>query len=231
MRWRHLPLFAFVLLLPACSNVCKPLSACGTFTFTGTKVDTPETNGLDMSLSFAFTPSACGSSCTCNTVCYVQMVRTVDMETMEYIYPSDEKKNRATGNGWYVDRLEGKIWGYYGRNDDGSFAGTLTPGSDTTPAILVDSPSRPEVEPWIHIWWQAVSVPVCIQPGSGCVNKLLGYYFWSWLVDASGKVSDPIHARAWEPLQTEFDSAVSAWNTQAPTLGKNTFPAFTRLGP
>jgi hypothetical protein len=30
-------------------------------------------------------------------------------------------------------------------------------------------------------------------------------------------------------IEDAFDDAVSEWNTQAPTLGKNTFPAFTRL--
>ena len=227
MRLRHVPLSIALLTLSSCASIPK----CGDFTFTGDKVDTREVNGVDMNVSFDFNPETCGSNCTCNPVAYIQVVRTVDMESFAYIYPSEEKEDRATANGWYIDRLEGKIWGYYGRNDDGSFAATLEPGSETEPAILLDGPQRPEEEPWIQIWWQAVSVPACIQAGSGCENELLGYYFWSWLVDNVGAVSDPVHAVAWKPLEDEVDAAVGEWNIQAPGLGKNTFPAFSRLAP
>jgi hypothetical protein len=219
-------LLLVALLVPACTS----LKRCGEFTFTGTKVDTSDQNGIDMNVSFDFNPADCGSPCTCNPVCYIQIVRTVDMETFTYIYPSSEKQDRATANGWYIDRLEGKKWGYYGRNDDGSFASTLDPGSETDPAILFDGPRR-QSEPWLNIWWEAVSVPVCIQSGSGCANKLLGYYFWSWLVDTAGTVTGIVNAVAWEPLEQETDAAVGRWNAQAPGLGKNTFPAFTRLAP
>ena len=227
MRSRHVPLSIALLILSSCA----PIPRCGDFTFTGDKVDNREVNGVDMNVSFDFNPETCGSNCTCNPVAYIQIVRTVDMESFAYIYPSEEKEDRATANGWYIDRLEGKIWGYYGRNNDGSFAANLEPGSETEPAILFDGPQRPEEEPWIQIWWQAVSVPACIQAGSGCENKLLGYYFWSWLVDNVGAVSDPVHAVAWKPLENEVDAAVGEWNIQAPGLGKNTFPAFARLAP
>jgi hypothetical protein len=227
----HWPSISFAVALLLGLSSCTPVPRCGNFTFNGTKVDTAGSNGIDMDVSFDFNPAGCGSSCTCNPVAYVQIVRTVDMQDFTYIYPSEEKQDRATEDGWYIDRLAGKKWGYYGRNDDGSFAGTLTPGSETTNAILRDSPRRPEAEPWLDIWWQAVSVPVCIQAGSGCENKLLGFYFWSWFVDPGGAVADPIHAIAWRPLENSVDAAVAEWNTQAPGLGKFTFPAFTRLVP
>ncbi len=229
MRLKHWLALFLVLSMAGCEGMCTKIPSCGIFTFTGSKVDTSTVNGLDMNLSYDFNPADCGSNCSCNTVAYIQIVRTVDMEDSTYIYPSSEKEERANDNGWYIDRLEGKKWGYYGRNDDGSFASTLDPGSENDPAILFDAPSRGEAEPWIDIWWQAVSVPVCIQNGSGCENKLLGYYFWSWVVEPSGVVNDPIHAIAWEDHDGEVDLAVEKWNIQAPTLGKNTFPAFTRL--
>ena len=231
MRKRQLIVLMVVLLLAGCERICTPVPRCGTFTFTGTKVDTSTQNGVDMNVSFDFNPDGCSSTCTCDPVCYVQIVRTVDMDTSVYIYPTSEKEDRANANGWYIDRIPDRIWGYYGRNDDGSFASTLNPGSETDPTILFDSPRRPEDEPWIDIWWQAVSAPVCIQSGSGCQNNLLGYYFWSWIVEPNGTTSDPIHAVAWENLDDEVDSAVTEWNAQAPGLGKNTFPAFTRLAP
>ncbi len=232
MTWsRRASTVVLLLSVGACTNFCTPLGRCGLFDFTGSKVDTSNTNGIDMQVSFDFNPENCGSECTCNPVAYVQIVRTVDMESGIYIYPSSEKEDRATAAGWYIDRLEGRKWGYYGRNDDGSFASSLDPGSETEPAILFDSPRRRQAEPWLAIWWQAVSVPACIQDTSGCSNRLLGYYFWSWLVDDAGTVSDPVHANAWEPMQADFDAAVGEWNAQAPGLGKNTFPAFTQLAP
>lgn len=231
MRLRHILFLVPLLFLASCNQLCVPVPKCGDFTFTGNKVDTPDNNGLDMNLRFDFHPASCGSGCTCNPVCYLQIVRTVDLEALVYIYPSAEKQDRANAEGWYIDRIEGRIWGYYGRNNDGSFAGNLTPGSDTTPTTLFDGPRRPEAEPWIQIWWQAVSVPVCIQAGSGCENKLLGYYFWSWTVNNAGVVNGPIDAVAWKSLDAEIPSAVAGWNAQAPGLGKNTFPAFSPLAP
>ena len=160
MRLKHWLALLVVMSMAGCSSFCAKIPSCGIFTFTGSKVDTSSVNGLDMNLSFDFNPTAdCGSNCSCNTVAYIQIVRTVDMEDSTYIYPSAEKEGRANGNGWYIDRLEGKKWGYYGRNDDGTFASTLDPGSENDPAILFDAPSRGEAEPWIDIWWQAVSVP------------------------------------------------------------------------
>jgi hypothetical protein len=231
MRLRKYLFLVPLLLLATSNQFCTPVPKCGDFTFTGTKVDTSSNNGLDMNLRFDFHPAACGAGCTCNLVCYVQIVRTVDMQTYVYVYPSAEKQGRANAEGWYIDRIEGRVWGFYGRNNDGSFAGTLIPGSDTSPTTLFDGPSRPEAEPWLQVWWQAVSVPVCIQAGSGCQNKLLGYYFWSWLVNDAGTVTGPVDAIAWRPLEDEFDTAVTGWNAQAPGLGKNAFPAFSRLVP
>lgn len=229
MRIKRWLIYVLALTMAGCISDCKPLTGCGIFTFTGSKVDTATANGLDMNLSFDFNPADCGSGCTCDPVAYIQIVRTVDQENGTFIFPSSEKEERANPNGWYIDRLEGKIWGYYGRNDDGTFASTLDPGSDTENAVLFDAPSRSESEPWIDIWWQAVSVPVCIQEGSGCKDKLLGYYFWSWQVDPSGVTSDPIHMRAWESHDAEVNSAVEGWNAQAPGLGKNVFPSFSKL--
>lgn len=206
---------------------CQPIPPCGEFTFTGAVVDTAAQNGVDMDVSFDFDPGECEFDCACDLVCYVQIVRTVDLNDGTYHYPSTEKADRATADGWYLDRLAGRIWGYYGRYDDGTFAASLDTGSDVDPAILYDSPRRGEAEPWLGIWWQAVSVPVCIDEDSDCENQLLGYYFWSWWVDDDGNVPGIIDTIAWEPQDEDFDEAVDEWNAQAPGLGKNTFPAFT----
>jgi hypothetical protein len=218
-----------LLLIGMMLNACKPTRRCGVFTFTGSVNDGSSSNSLPMNLSFDFDPAACGSSCNCNPVGYIQMVRNYDFEDGTYIYPSSEKEDRATGYGWYIDRVEGRKWGYYGMNDDGTFASYLTPGSATTNAILGDEPSRPESEPWLGFWWQAVSAPVCIQSSSSCNNRLLGYYFWSWMVEANGHVPAPFHGNAWKSLDAELLNAVSEWNAQAPGLGKNVFPSLSNL--
>ncbi len=227
MRRKKVYLGFALLILASCNGICDKIPPCGDFTFTGTIFDTSTSNGINMNLRFNFNPADCGSDCSCDTVCYVQMVRTYAFDGGTYLYPSSEKSNRATAYGWYIDRLEGKIWGYYGRNDNGSFASSLVPGTNTTDAILYDSPRRGEGSPYLGIWWQAVSVPVCIDGDSGCHDFMLGSYFWSWLVNDAGTVTGIVKTEAWEPLDTHFDDAVAEWNVQAPTLGKNTFPVFS----
>jgi hypothetical protein len=210
---------------------CTSTGACGAFDFQGSVDDTSTSNGITASVDFDFTPMNCGSSATCDLVAFVQIVRTLDLDTFTGLFPSTEKEDRATTDGWYIDRIPGRIWGYYGRNDDGSFAGTVTPGSDTVTATLFDAPNRPEAEPWLDIWWMAVTVPVCLDNNSVILDNLLGYYFWSWVVDPAGGVGDPIDSIAWVPQDQSFADAVVEWNQQAPGLGKNQFPTFIDLTP
>ncbi len=202
---------------------------CGNFSFSGSEYDTTTVNGIDAAVTFNFDPSECGSACSCGLIPYVQIVRTWSFDSAQPLYPSTEKQERATSGGWYIDRVAGRKWGYYGRNDDGSFAYYLTPGSDALPAVLMDAPRRPESSPWLNIWWQAVSVPACIDDTSGCSNQMAGYYFWSWLVDDTGGVAGIFDANAWKRLDDVVDDAVDKWDIQAAGLGKHAFPDFGRL--
>lgn len=217
------------ITLAACTKYCTV--PCGEFELHDRGVlDTATQNGWEMDLDFAFHPADCGVECTCNKVAFVQMVRSVDHGDGTYIYPTSEKEDRATSEGWYIDRLETRIWGYYGRYDDGSFASTVTVGSDTSTANLYDFPKRGEYEPWLGITWMAITVPVCIDnPTSSCNEHLLGYYEWVWLVDDAGTVPGTLHWVSPKGFKDDFDDAVAEWNAQAPGLGKNNFPAFTRL--
>ena len=209
---------------------CERIQPCGNFTFTGNTFSGAK-NGLGMNLSFAFDPATCGKpACDAPKICYIQMVRTYDLDEGTFSYISEEHQARAIEYGWYVDRVLGKKWGYYGRNDDGSFGGNLSPGDNNTPAVLSDAPSRPSS--MTGIWWQAVSAPVSIDAGnSSCNSNFLGYYYWSWIVNQDGTISndDIIQLVARENLHLTLDAAVSAWNTQAPSLSHNTFPAFNKL--
>jgi len=223
-----LPLLgATVLLAIGCGPATVP---CGSFTFTGTP---HSDHGITNTVSFSFDPAACGArACNCNTICYIQIVRIYDMQDGTYLQPHSEQTNRmVTGNptpafnGWAVDRLAGRTWGYYGRNNDGTFASTLTTGGNTSPAILRDRPSGwPEGS-----WFDAVSVPVCIDSDSGCVNRLLGYEYWLFVVGNDGTVGTPFSEIGRDWHADVFDLAVNLWNTQAASLGRNSFPALSRL--
>jgi hypothetical protein len=227
----RMALILTLILVSGILGACNPTGRCGTFGFTGSLNDSSTNNGINASVDFDLNPSACGSPATCDLVAWVQIVRTLDLDTFAGLYPSSEKADRATADGWYIDRVAGRIWGYYGRNDDGSFASYVTTGSDTSTATLGDAPSRPESEPWLDIWWMAVSVPVCLDTDSAILNNLAGYYFWSFTVDDRGVVDGPIDAIAWVPQDVSFADAVVLWNAQAPGLGKNTFPSFANLAP
>ncbi len=65
-----------------------------------------------------------------------------------------------------------------------------------------------------------MDVAVCVKSDKegGCNNRILGYYFWSWIIDDKGVGQKFITAPAWKDLDTEFQSAVAAWNKWAPTL-------------
>lgn len=215
-----------VLFAVGCGSPTHP---CGAFTFNGSPNGDRGENITD---SFAFNPSQCHSNCTANTIAYLQIVRIVDLQTGEFLAPSSQQQARivtgqseAVYNGWAIDRLDGRVWGYYGRNNDGSFASTLTPGSNSSPAVLFDSPSG-----WPDdSWFDAVDVPVCIDARSACANNLLGYYYWLFVVNRGGSTSSPFSEVGVDWNQTAVDLAVAKWNSTAPGLGKNVFPAFTRL--
>ena len=215
------------IILSACGTATQP---CGQFAFSGAA----HTNrGIQMTLNFDFDPPTCAApACNCGKVAYVQIIRILDIDTGNYLAPNSDQQNRiVTGqstarlNGWAVDRLAGRNWGYYGRNNDGAFASTLTTGSNATDAILRDTPSGwPD-----QSWFDAVSVPVCINAAATCVNQLCGFYYWFFLVDGSGDTSDPFDKIAVDWHRDAVDEAVDEWNTDAPGLGKNSFPTFTRM--
>jgi hypothetical protein len=219
-------LVAGVLLVPGCGNPTQP---CGVFTFSGSPTTAP---GEYITDQFAFNPSLCGASCTSNQIVYIQIVRVIDMTTGEFLAPGPQQQARiVTGNptvaynGWSVDRLEDHNWGYYGRNNDGTFDSALTPGSSSSPATLIDTPGGwpPET------WFDAVDVPVCIDSDSSCVNNLLGYYYWLYTEDSSGVTGTPYSEIGVDWMQTAVDLSIAKWNANAPGLGKTVYPAFTRL--
>lgn len=226
MRKMLLPVICTIAVIAGCGNPTLP---CGTFSFSGS----PNSNrGENISTSFSFSPGVCSSNCNTNTIAYIQIVRIIDRDTGDFLAPSSQQQDRivtglpdATSNGWAVDRIDGRVWGYYARNNDGSFASYLTTGSNASPAVLGDSPSGwPD-----NSWFDAVDVPVSIDANSICVNKLMGYYYWLFIVNPGGGTGSPINEIGVDWNQTSVDLAVAKWNATAPGVGKNVFPAFTRI--
>lgn len=216
----------FIAVLPIIS--CNVNGPCGTFNFTGVLIDDAFDNGLDISLRFDFNPNGCGLDCTCDTVCFIQMARIIDLNDGTFLYPSSETSARKTDEGWYVDRRSGRNWGYYGRNNDGTFDSTVDIGSELVPAILRDEPTRNEEEPWLGFKWEAVSVALCIEEDSDCANKLLYSYHWGFTVDDDGSVTK-FNNIAEEELRPVVVEAVEKWNVQASVPGSDQiqFPDFT----
>lgn len=239
----------WLLLATGCGN---PTAPCGTFTFNGSPY-TP--GGVFVTNSFAFNPSACGSSCTTNTIAFIQIIRIIDIETGEYLQPTSQQAARmvinapsppsgppptpvmtpvgvtglvpSTLNGWAVDRIDGRVWGYYGGNNDGTFSSDDVTGSNSSPAVLTDNPYH-----WYaNTRFDAIDVPVCIDPRSSCVNNLLGYYYWLWAVgeNANAAGSAPFSEIGVTWTQQAAALAIAQWNATAPGVGKNVFPAFTNL--
>jgi hypothetical protein len=210
----------------ACGQQTIP---CGTFTFSGS----PDgSRGEFINNSFAFSPSACSATCTCNQIAYLQIVRIIDSDTGDFLSPSTDQTNRevtgdpdASQNGWAIDRIDGRVWGYYGRNNDGTFASYLTPGSNTTPSVLGDEPSGwPD-----NSWFDAVDVPVCLDAEAHCNNGLLGYYYWLFIVAPGGATQAPLNEIGVDWNRDAVDKSVARWNATAGPLGKNAFPVFNRV--
>jgi hypothetical protein len=212
---------------------CTSTLECGTFTFSGTV----HSGGINITNSFRFNPAAC--PCNCTTNCFIQMIRIYSLDDRSFEYDHSYQELRADANSWFVDKLFGNmigdnqtatyVWGYYSMQNNGTFmssSGDLglsnsgTPGNNTTPTVLIDDPQR---DPSLHAIWEAVDVPVCIDSET-CDNRIQGYYYWSWIVDFSGTTHKFIMADAWKDLDSEFQSALSAWNAWAPGVGANVFP-------
>lgn len=220
-----------LLAAPIVAACGAPTQPCGAFAFTGAP---HASQGIDMSLDFTFNPATCSATGSPNatTVAFVQIVRIIDRTDGSFLAPSTEQFNRIiTGNtntplnGWAIDRLTDRVWGYYGRNNNGAFSGTVTTGSSTSTGTLRDSPAG-----WPNqSWFDAVTVPVCLVGNAACQDRLVGYFYWLFIVDTSGTVGNPFNQIGVDWNQDAVDAAVVEWNNDATGLGKNQFPTFTRM--
>jgi hypothetical protein len=190
---------------------CQPTLECGSWLFTGT----PSGNAFPLSSAFTFTPANCGKNCDCSQDVMIQMTWVYDANLQTNVYAGTGDQARADADGWNIDRIDGAAHGYYGLQNDGTFySGWNTPGANGTANTLYDEPSG-----WsANTYFYAVDVAVCFKSDT-CNNNILGYYFWSYILDNNDVGQELITAPAWKDLDTEFQGTLTAWNNWAPTSG------------
>ena len=197
-----------VCLLVGCQNTQE----CGTWSFSGT----PSGNTFPLTTAFTFNPATCGKNCTCNKDPIIQMVFVYDATNHMNVYASDQPQGaRSDAHGWSIDQINGWAYAYYSLQNNGTFSATYgLPGSNGTASTLMDAPSG-----WpANTYFYAVDVPVCYSSQT-CQNKILGYYFWSYILDNNDQGQKWVIGPAWKDLDTEFQNAVAAWNAWAPKSG------------
>jgi len=198
----------------ACSLTgCNPTLECGSWVFSGTVQSHPA--AFPLNSAFTFNPATCGKNCDCDTDCMIQMTWVYDVTDQMNVYAASGDQDRADADGWNIDRVNGAGYGYYGLLNDGVtfYSGWNTTGGNGTPNTLIDKPSWGN-----NTWFYSVDAAVCFKSKT-CSNHILGYYFWSWIIDNNGNASEFIIAPAWKDLDTEFQSALAGWNKWAPTSG------------
>ena len=191
---------------------CQNTQECGTWSFSGT----PSGNTFPLTTAFTFNPATCGKNCTCNQDPIIQMVFVYDATNHMNLYASDQPQGtRSDAHGWSIDQINGWAYAYYSLQNNGKFSATYgSPGSNGKASTLVDAPSG-----WgANTYFYAVDVPVCYSSQT-CQNRILGYYFWSYILDNNDQGQKWVIGPAWKGLDTEFQDAVAAWNAWAPTSG------------
>jgi len=213
---------------PDPSGSGSPITPCGDFSFViDNIIDSELENGVDVSLEFDFKPEICGESCSYDSILFIQIVRTVSgTYRSRFSYPSTQKKERATVDGWYIDRIDGYRWGYFGMDDNMTPGNNITSGNSTRRASLRDSPYRPDRREFYNIRWEAVTVPVCLDGDDVCDNKMLGFYYWSWTVSQNGTVEheDVLYRNASETLEEAVSDAIEKWNVKSENWNTKEFP-------
>jgi len=203
---------------------CTATINCGTWAFNGTPVSASSPQAFQAGTSFpyfpltsafTFTPATCNQNCNNATDAMIQMVWVYDTNLHTNVYPASGDEDRKDADGWNIDRVNGAAYGYYGLENNGKtfYTGWNTTGGPGTANTLIDQPAWND-----PIVFYAVDVAVCWN-SANCNNKIAGYYFWSWTIDANGNAATLVTAPAWQDLNVEFQSALTGWNNWAPNSG------------
>lgn len=150
--------------------------------------------------------------CDCDQIAFIQAVQR--LEPNGDVYSKSHGTPRATETGWRIDRLQGKEYGWYGLNDNGTFAVTVTPGrtSTSTAAVMRDTPSSNR----LGQTWSFETCAVCYQGTDA--NKIYGCKTWGFKVDDEGSLTSSQSTESTSP-SVNWTASVSQWNQQANTQG------------
>jgi hypothetical protein len=212
MKMRPVGVLALFSLFLLSLAGCQPTQECGTWTFSGT----PTGNSFPLTDAFTFTPATCGKDCDCSQDPIIQMTWVYDADSQMNVYASNQPQGtRSDANGWAIDQIDGWAYAYYSLQNNGTFSSVYgLPGSNGQPSTLNDAPGG-----WgKNTFFYAVDVPVCYS-SEKCKNKILGYYFWSYILNDKDTGQKFIVGPAWKGLDREFLNAVASWNVWAPTSG------------
>jgi len=136
-----------------------------------------------------------------------------DAESGTYILDHSHESHgsvKATSDNWEIDQWDTWGYAYYGLQNNGVFdPGYNNAGSNGVATTLYDNPGGYSKNTYFY----AVDVAVCYTSRT-CQNKILGSYFWSFAVDGSGNVSGFLNAPGWTSIESEFQDAVTVWNTK-----------------
>jgi hypothetical protein len=196
---------------------------------TGSKWSITQTNtdgpSYSSEVNITFTPD---SKINCSEIAFLQAVKIADTSSGASFESRPNFLNRITAGGWTIDRIDGRSYGWYGYNNNGSPSGTVTPGSAPTPlraATMYDKPgfSRPNTK------WQFETCAIC-RAGTDA-SRIHGCYNWGFSVDAANHLTSLPNQETPAP-SAEFAESINRWNVQAggPTATRND-PAQHPLGP
>jgi hypothetical protein len=145
----------------------------------------------------------------CEEYAFIQIVRITDKDG-NVVYPNEEQEERATDDGWSIDRLSGKEKPYYGMNDDGSMSDGNQVGDPNAeppqPAKMYDDPKgfRGDV-------FEFETYIICIK--GPCNGTVIAGISWGFTINEDGSVTDYGPTPIDEPSDA-FKEAREAWNDQ-----------------
>jgi hypothetical protein len=188
--------------------------------------------GVVAQIEFDFDPAKCEANCQCDQIVFIQLIRILDVATQKFIalYPEQEQRMVKSGGaqGWWIDRPPGATSPFFKQLNNGTFTPELVPGSNAKTASLID---RPVLQQHPLTLFQFVDVPVCISGDTGCINRILGFSSWGFVIDKNEKVTaQNITTDGARDHTKEFFAAVDAWNAVVPQGGKISVPPFQPLG-
>lgn len=206
--------------------IAKAANRPGTWEFTQNNVDGSTTTGYSSSVSIKFHPNK--AKVNCDEISFVQNVRTIDTTTKIANEPRANFKNRITGTGWTIDRVEARENGWYGYNNDGKPSGIVVPGNSPNPLKSAEMTDRPN---WNipSLIWDFEACAIC-KAGTD-VNRVLGCLTWGFDADSTNKVKSHPTGELSAP-SAEFAEAIKKWNQQTagPAAQRND-PHQKPLGP